>query len=103
MSKVKELTFAQEDCAIRETKQDKHRNKITAREKNVKHHSTIRKSTAHLETAKLLCNNALSHKGAQFITINIATFYLITPMTNYNWLRLELVGIPDEIIRAQPP
>ena len=54
--------------------------------------------TAHLETAKLLLNSVLSRTDAKFMTIDIANFYLMTLMEDYEYLRIKLSDIPKEII-----
>jgi hypothetical protein len=54
--------------------------------------------TADLMTAKLLINSTITTPGAIFLGINLANFYLNTPLPNYEYLRLLLDIIPEEII-----
>lgn len=54
--------------------------------------------TAHLETAKLLLNSVLSRPGARFMTLDLANFYIMTPMTEFEHMRMKLSDIPNEII-----
>jgi hypothetical protein len=56
--------------------------------------------TANLTTAKLLINLTISMPGAIFLGINLANFYLNTPLPNYEYMRLCLDIIPEEIILA---
>jgi hypothetical protein len=53
---------------------------------------------ADLTTAKLLINSTISTPGAKFLGINLANFYLITPMPNPEYMCLHLDIIPKEII-----
>ena len=48
--------------------------------------------------AKLLFNSVVSTKGAKFMTADISNFYLNTPLTRPEYIRLKLTDIPDEII-----
>ncbi len=54
--------------------------------------------TANLTTAKLLFNSTISTPGASFYGINLANFYLNTPMECYEYMRLRLDILPQEII-----
>ncbi len=54
--------------------------------------------TAHLRTIKLLINNVISTPGARFFTMDIKNFYICTPMTRYEYMRLKLSDMPDDVI-----
>jgi hypothetical protein len=54
--------------------------------------------TADLTTAKVLINSTISTPGAKFLGINLADFYLNTPMPNPECMHLHLNIIPKEII-----
>jgi hypothetical protein len=54
--------------------------------------------TANLTTAKLLFNSTISTPGALFYGIDLANFYLNTPMECYKYMRLRLDILPQEII-----
>jgi hypothetical protein len=54
--------------------------------------------TANLTTEKLLFNSTISTPGASFYGIDLANFYLNTPMTCYEYMRLWLDILPQEII-----
>jgi hypothetical protein len=56
--------------------------------------------TANLTTAKLLINSTISMPGAIFLGIDLANFYLNTPMPNLEYVRRQLDIIPKEIIVA---
>ena len=48
--------------------------------------------------AKLLFNSVISTKGAKFMTMDISNFYLMTPLSRPEYIRVKLSDIPDEII-----
>ncbi len=54
--------------------------------------------TANLTTAKLLFNPTISTPGASFYGIDLANFYLNTPMEGYEYMHLWLDILPQEII-----
>jgi hypothetical protein len=56
--------------------------------------------TANLTTAKLLINLTISTPGAIFLGIDLANFYLNTPLPNHEYMRLCLDIIPEEITLA---
>jgi hypothetical protein len=43
-------------------------------------------------------NSIISTKGARCITLDIKDFYLCTPMTKFEYMRLKITDIPEEII-----
>ena len=54
--------------------------------------------TADLLTVKLLFNSVISTKGAKCVMLDVKDFYLNTPMARYEYMRLKLTDIPEEII-----
>ena len=55
--------------------------------------------TANLVTVKLLINSTISTPNAKFYNMDLSNFYLMTPMSNYKYMRLSLDLIPDEIVQ----
>jgi len=54
--------------------------------------------TADLLTVKLLINSIISTPGAKFMTMYIKDFYLNTPMTRYEYMRLKISDMPNDVI-----
>ncbi len=54
--------------------------------------------TANLVTAKPLVNSTISTPNARFNGMDLANFYLNTPMPNLEYMCLRLDLIPGEII-----
>ena len=53
---------------------------------------------ADLLTVKLLINSIISTAGAKFMTMDIKDFYLNTPMARYEYMRLRIADMPDDVI-----
>jgi hypothetical protein len=47
---------------------------------------------------KILLNSVISTKNAKFMSIDISNFYLNTPLPRYEYLKLKLADIPQEVI-----
>ena len=43
-------------------------------------------------------NSVISTKDAHFMTMDIANFYLMTPLHHPEFIRMKLSDIPDEVI-----
>jgi hypothetical protein len=54
--------------------------------------------TADLSTVKLLLNSVISTPGTRFATFDLKEFYLCTPMTRKEYMRIPLTSIPQSII-----
>ena len=54
--------------------------------------------TAKMLLVKIMLNSVISTPGAKFMSIDIKNFYLATPMDRYEYLKLKLCDIPEEII-----
>ena len=54
--------------------------------------------TAGILTVKLLLNSVISTKGAKFISIDIKDFYLNTPMSRCEYMRLKIAELPQDFI-----
>ncbi len=55
--------------------------------------------TADLLTVKLLLNSiVISTPNAKFMTMDIKDFYLNTPMARYEYMRLRIADMPEDVI-----
>ena len=54
--------------------------------------------TLDMITVKLLLNSIVSTPGAKFMSIDIKNFYLNTPMPRYEYIRLKISDLPDNVI-----
>ena len=56
-------------------------------------------TTADLITANIIFNSVLSTKNAKFMCADISNFYLNSPMDRYEYMKIPLDIIPEEIIQ----
>jgi hypothetical protein len=49
-------------------------------------------------TVKLLFNSVISTPGAKFMSLDISSFYLMAPMMRYEYVRMNLDDVPEDII-----
>ncbi len=54
--------------------------------------------TADMLLVKCLLNSVGSTKGSKFMIINISNFYLNTLLPQYEYMKLKLTDIPQEVI-----
>ena len=54
--------------------------------------------TASIETAKLLFNSVISTPNGRFMTMDVKDFYLNTIMVRFEYLKIPIDLIPEEII-----
>ena len=54
--------------------------------------------TADLLTVKLFLNSIIPTPHAKFMTLNLKDFYLMTPMTRYEYFQMKLELFPHDII-----
>ncbi len=48
---------------------------------------------------KILLNSIILTKGARCDMVDIKDFYICTPMKRFEYMRLKITDIPEEIIR----
>jgi hypothetical protein len=54
--------------------------------------------TDDLLTVKLLINSITSTPNAKYMKMDMKDFYLITPMAQYKYMRLQIANMPDYVI-----
>ena len=84
---------------IRPQKSETHRNRLTVGGGLINFPGDVTTPQADLITAKLIFNSVLSTKKLKFMCADIANFYLNNPMNRYEYMKLPLDIIPEEIIQ----
>jgi hypothetical protein len=54
--------------------------------------------SADLTTSKCIWNSTLSFEGAKYMCLDVKNFYLGTPMDSFEYMRIPIKLIPQEII-----
>ncbi len=85
-------------CNYRPQKDKPHCTRLTVDGDRITHAGNKSIPTADLVTAKLFINSTNSTPNAKFYGINLTNFYLMTPMSKYEYMRSCLELIPDKII-----
>ena len=84
---------------IRPQKAETHRTRLTVGGNLIQFLGGVTTPTEDLITAKLIFNSLLSTKNAKFMCVDISNFYLNNPMDIYDYMKLPLDIIPEEIIQ----
>jgi hypothetical protein len=96
---AKDVTYRLIICLICSEKIDEpNRTRLVAGGDKVHYPGDAGTLTADLITVKLLIKSIISTAGAKFMAMDIKDFYLNTPMTRYEYMRLKLSNIPDDVI-----
>ena len=93
-------TYGRIVVSIRPQKEEVERTRLTVGGNLIDYPGEVRTETADLTTTKLLLNSVVSTPDAKFMGIDVKNFYFNTPLDRYEYMRLPLDLIPQEIIDA---
>jgi len=93
------VTYGSFSCDYKPNKEEKWRTRLTAGGDRINFPGDCGTPTADMTLFKILLNSTISTKGARMMTIDLANFYLNTPMPRHEFMRLKLADIPEEIIK----
>jgi hypothetical protein len=96
--KGRQVTYCKQEATIRPTKAETHRVRNCAGGDRLDFPGPTSTQTASLTTIKILLNSTISTAGARFSAFDIKNFYYGTPMSRYEYMKLHLSKIPDEVI-----
>jgi hypothetical protein len=94
----RKVTYGRLVSTIRPTKDETHRVRVTVGGDRLDFPGITTTQCASLTTTKCLLNSTLSTPGARFMVLDIKNFYYGTPMDRFEYMKLPLALIPDEII-----
>jgi hypothetical protein len=99
MERMCDVTYGLITCLIRPKKIDEpNRTRLVAGGDRVHYPFGAGTPTADLLTVKLLINSVISTPGARFFMMDIKKFYRNTPMVRYEYMRLKLADMPNDVI-----
>jgi hypothetical protein len=87
----KDVTYARICTNYRPEKADPNRIRITLGRNVVNYPGDMGTRTADMLTVKLLFNSVISTPGAKFMSLDISNFYLMAPMTRYEYVRMNVM------------
>jgi hypothetical protein len=94
----KDVTYGRIVTAYRPDKKEPNRTRLTIGGDQINYPHDCGTPTADLLTVKHLLNSTISTPGAKFMTLDIKDFYLNTPLNRYEYLRLKLADLPQDVI-----
>jgi hypothetical protein len=97
--KGRRATYLRLVVADRPTKTQTCRVRFTVGGDQVNYPGGTSTKTSSLPTAKILFNSVVSTPNAKFMTADIKDFYLCTPMSHYEYMRIPVSTIPDDIFK----
>jgi hypothetical protein len=98
-ARAKDVTYGLITCLVRPEKTDEpNQTRLVAGGDRVHYPFNAGTPSANLLTVKLLINSVISTPRARFFTMDIKNFYLCTPMMRYEYMRLKLSELPDNVI-----
>jgi hypothetical protein len=96
--KGRKATYLRVVSAFRPEKTNPRRVRWTVGGDRVDYPGVVTTQTADITTAKILINSTLSTPNAKMFTTDLKDFYLGTPMERFEYMRIPLHMIPDEIM-----
>jgi len=95
----RKVTYANFICNIRLQKDETHRVRMTAGGDQLDYPGDASSPTVSMLDAKIHINSTISdaHKGARHLGLDIKNYYLGTPMTYYQYIRVRPEMIPQEV------
>ena len=97
--KMKDDTYDSVVCNVQNKKTEKNRTRFVVGCYHINYPGEVATTTAKMLGAKPLFNGAIPTKGIQFKAVNIASVYLMTPLSRPEDIRVKLGDIPEEIIK----
>ena len=91
-------TYLRLVVADRPMKSNPRRVRFTVGGDKVNYPGDVSTKTADLITAKTLINSTISTEGARFMSIDIKDFYLNNDMDRYEYMKIPIKLIPEEIM-----
>jgi len=99
--RIKDVTYASFSCDMKPNKKETHRTRITAGGDRINYPEDVGTPTADMTLVKTLLNSVISTKGARCVMLDVKGFYLNTPMKRYEYMRIKITDIPEEVIDAR--
>jgi hypothetical protein len=96
--KGKIITYGRFVVEIRPNKSETHRVHLTVGGNLIQYSGDVSTRSADLTTSKSLWNRTISTEGAKYMCLDVKKYYLGTPMESFEYMRIPIKLIPQEII-----
>ena len=97
LDRLKNVTYGRICANYRPKKADPNRSRLTVGGDRLNVPGDCGTPTVNMVTVKLHLNSAIS-KGARYCTIDLKDFYLMTPMTRPEYMRMKIKDLPEEFV-----
>ena len=94
----KDVTYGRICCNYRPQKAEPERTRLTVGGNLITYPGDVSTPTSDTTTAKLVINSTISTPSAKYMCADIPNFYLGTPMKRYEYMKMPIALIPQEII-----
>jgi hypothetical protein len=97
--KDRNITYGKIVCDYKPHKKEKERVRLTVGGDRLVYSGDVSTSTADITTFKILINSTLSTEDATMMMMDIKNYYLGTPLSPFEYMKMLLSGFPEEIIQ----
>jgi hypothetical protein len=94
-----DITYVGYVCNFRPEKEEPERFRLVVGGDRITYEGDAGTPTADLLTIKLMANSVISTPNAKFLTLDLKDFYLNTPMARWEYIRIKLADIPEDVIQ----
>lgn len=94
----KDVTYGSFSCDMKSNKVETHQTRLTAGGDKINYPEDVSMPTADMNLVKVFFNSVISTVDVKCVMLDIKDFYLNTPMARYEYIRLKLTDILEEII-----
>ena len=98
MDRLKNVTYGRICANYRPEKADPNRSRLTVGGNRLNVPGDCGTPTVDMVTVKLHLNSIILTKGARYCTIDLKDFYLMTPMTCPEYMRMKIKDLPEEFV-----
>jgi hypothetical protein len=96
--KGKIVTYGRFVVDIRPNKTETHQVRLTVGGNLIQYPVDVSTRSTDLTTSKCLWNSTISTEGAKYMCLDVKNFYLDTPMDSFEYIRIPIKLIPQQII-----
>jgi hypothetical protein len=95
----RKITYGKIVCDYKPHKKEKERVRLAVGGDILDYSGDVATSTADITTFKILINSTLSTKDAVMMMMDIKNYYIGTPLTRFEYMKMLLSRFPEEIIQ----
>jgi hypothetical protein len=97
--KNKKITYGKIVCDYKPHKKEKERVLLTVGSNRLDYSGDVATSTADITTFKILINSTLSTEDAAMMMMDITNYYLSTPLSQFEYMKILVSRFPEKIIQ----